>query len=183
MYCRPNNLLKFFDNEPPHDKTNKMAVRPAQTQISQGIRPVWSEQSLCTQWVAKDPSFLHADSKNSDQTGRMARLICLRWAHIPFCWFCHEVAQFVFRKAYIDLKYKNKYEYGTIRSEMKNNSNALANITRRLIGWRQEFATVYSAIYRRRPDVMSNVSCDWLTSWFYVADELSFGAKLCVSDE
>ena len=26
-------------------------------------------------WVAKDPSFLHADSEDSDQTGRMSRLI------------------------------------------------------------------------------------------------------------
>ena len=26
-------------------------------------------------WVAKDPSFLHADSEDSDQTGRMPRLI------------------------------------------------------------------------------------------------------------
>ena len=29
---------------------------------------------LCTQWVAKDPRFLHADSEDSDQTGRMPRL-------------------------------------------------------------------------------------------------------------
>ena len=28
--------------EPPHDKTNKMTMRPAKTQISLGIRPVWS---------------------------------------------------------------------------------------------------------------------------------------------
>ena len=28
--------------ELPHDKTNKMIVRPAKTQISLGIRPVWS---------------------------------------------------------------------------------------------------------------------------------------------
>ena len=61
--------------EPPRDKTNKMTVRPAKTQISLGIRPVWSESSLCAQWVAKDPSFLHADSEDSDQTGRMPRLI------------------------------------------------------------------------------------------------------------
>ena len=61
--------------EPPHDKTNKVAVRPAKTQISLGIRPVWSESSLCTEWVAKDPSFLRADSKDSDQTGQMPRLI------------------------------------------------------------------------------------------------------------
>ena len=37
--------------------------------------PVCSEYWLCTQWVAKDPSFLHADSEDSDQTGRMPRLI------------------------------------------------------------------------------------------------------------
>ena len=49
--------------EPPRDKTNNVAVRP-----------VWSESSLCTQWVAKDPSFLHADSEDSDQTGRMLNL-------------------------------------------------------------------------------------------------------------
>ena len=30
---------------------------------------------LCAQWVAKDPGFLHADSEDSDQTGRMPRLI------------------------------------------------------------------------------------------------------------
>ena len=61
--------------EPRHDKTNKMSVRPTKTQISLGIRPVWSESSLCAQWVVKDPSFLHADSEDSVQTGRMPRLI------------------------------------------------------------------------------------------------------------
>ena len=54
--------------EPPHDKTSKMNMRPAKTQISLGIRPVWSESSQCAQWVAKDPRFLHADSEDSDQT-------------------------------------------------------------------------------------------------------------------
>ena len=52
-----------------------MSVRPAKTQISLGIHPIWSESSLCAQWVAKDPSFLHADSEDSDQTGQMPRLI------------------------------------------------------------------------------------------------------------
>ena len=32
--------------EPPHDKTNKVTVRPAKTQISLGIRPVWSVFAL-----------------------------------------------------------------------------------------------------------------------------------------
>ena len=44
------------------------------------LRSAWasaqSDQfSLCAQWVAKDPSFLHADSEDSHQTGRMPRLI------------------------------------------------------------------------------------------------------------
>ena len=49
-----NTLLKssaigYFKNktfEPRYDKTNKISVRPAKTQISLGIRPVWSESSL-----------------------------------------------------------------------------------------------------------------------------------------
>ena len=65
----------YFENEPRHDKTNKMSVRPAKTQINLGIRPVWSESSMCAQWVANDPSFLHADSEDSDQT--LIRLICV----------------------------------------------------------------------------------------------------------
>ena len=36
--------------ESPHDKTNKMTVHSAKTQISLGIRPVWSESSLCPGW-------------------------------------------------------------------------------------------------------------------------------------
>ena len=50
-------------------------MRPAKTQISLGIHLVWSESSLCAQWAAKDPRFLHVDSEDSDQPGRMPRLI------------------------------------------------------------------------------------------------------------
>ena len=44
------------------------------------LRSAWAsaqsdQSSLCAQWVAKDPSFLHADSEDSDRTGRMPRLI------------------------------------------------------------------------------------------------------------
>ena len=95
---RLNNRTRLSSkkNVPRHDKTNKVSVRPAKTHISLGIRPVWSESSLCAQWVAKDPSFLHADSEDS-----VIRLGgCPGWsesslgAH-PFCWFWHVVAQIV----------------------------------------------------------------------------------------
>ena len=58
---------KLDKNEPRHDKTNKVTVRPASAQSDQS--------SLCAQWVAKDPSFLHVDSEDSDQTGWTPRLI------------------------------------------------------------------------------------------------------------
>ena len=47
-------------------KPKKWHVLPAKTQIILGIRPVWSESFLRAQWVAKVPSFLHADSEDSD---------------------------------------------------------------------------------------------------------------------
>ena len=81
--------------EPRHDKTNKMTVHPANTQISLGICPVWSESSLCTQWVAKDPSVLQVDSKDSDQTGWMPRLIFLRWTHSHFVGFVMSLLNYV----------------------------------------------------------------------------------------
>ena len=65
----------FYIIELPHDKIKEISVRPAKIQISLSICPVWSESSLCAQWVAKGPVFLHADSEDSDQTGRMPRLI------------------------------------------------------------------------------------------------------------
>ena len=60
------------------------------------LRSAWAsaqsdQSSLCAQWVAKDPSFLHADSEASDQTGRMPRLIWFFAGHT-----CHFVG-FVMR--------------------------------------------------------------------------------------
>ena len=77
----------FNWNEPPRDKTNKVTVHPAKIQISLGIRPVWSESSLCAQWVAKGSSFLHAYSEDwSDWADAQADL-SLRWVHSHFVGF------------------------------------------------------------------------------------------------
>ena len=38
----PWEYLEDEKYEPRHDKTNKVAVRPAKTQVSLGIGPVWS---------------------------------------------------------------------------------------------------------------------------------------------
>ena len=76
----PKEFIFFFVSlyEPLHDKTNTVSVRSAKTQISLGIRPVWSETSLSAwrnlwslsiQWAHSE------DSDDSDQSGRMSRLI------------------------------------------------------------------------------------------------------------
>ena len=51
--------------EPLHDKTNKM------TCAQRRFRSAWAfaqtdQSSLCTQWVVRNPRYLHADSEDSD---------------------------------------------------------------------------------------------------------------------
>ena len=74
-------------------KPTKWSVRPAKTRISLGIRPVWSESLQCAQCVAEDPVFLHVGSGDSDQIGRIPRLI---WVFAGCTdhsvGFCHEAA-------------------------------------------------------------------------------------------
>ena len=78
LYVRVYMYLGFLGKsvyESRDDKTNNMAVRPAKTQVSLGIRPVWSESSLSA-WRSIGSLATHwAHSEGSDQTGRMPRLI------------------------------------------------------------------------------------------------------------
>ena len=62
---------------------------PCEDSDQLGIRPVWSESSLCPQWVAKDPSFLHADSQDLIRLGdvslRWDILLLLSWGGSLMC--------------------------------------------------------------------------------------------------
>ena len=81
----------WFDLSHLMTKPTELPVHAAMTLIRLG----GSESSLCAQWVAKDPRFLHADSEYSDQTWQMPRLIWVfagRKGH--FVGFCHEAAHF-----------------------------------------------------------------------------------------
>ena len=62
-------------NEPRYDKTNNVAVRPVKTQISLGICLVWSESSLSAWRNLRSLATHWVHSEDSDQTGRMPRLI------------------------------------------------------------------------------------------------------------
>ena len=70
-----------------HDKTNKMDVRPAKTQVSLGIRPVWSVFAVRMKkaWALSYP--LSAQQRLwSDWLDAQADL-SLRWAHSHFVGF------------------------------------------------------------------------------------------------
>ena len=59
-----------------HDITKPTKWLCAQRRLRSAWASVQSDQSsLYAQWVAKDPSFLLADSEDSDKTGRTPRLI------------------------------------------------------------------------------------------------------------
>ena len=92
------------------------------TQISLGIRLVWSESLLCTQWVAKVSVLLQADSGLwSDWADAQADL-SLRWAHSQgfietetgvtwkklivniFSWFLYQMKEL--KKYYLPRRYK-----------------------------------------------------------------------------
>ena len=71
-------------------KPTKWHVRPAKTQISMGIRPVWSESSASVSaWRSTGSlAILRAHNKDSDKTGWMPRLIwVIRWMYRSFCCF------------------------------------------------------------------------------------------------
>ena len=68
-------------------KPTKWSVRPAKTQISLGISPVWSELSLST-WRNFGSLATHwAQSKDGSDWADAQADLSLRWVHMPFCWF------------------------------------------------------------------------------------------------
>ena len=63
------------------------------------LRSAWAvaqtdQSSLSAWWNLVSWTTHWAHSEDSDQTGRMPRLIWVRWPHRSFCWFCHVAAHF-----------------------------------------------------------------------------------------
>ena len=88
LHCLPFHLHRLdaflYEKsifEPQHDKTNKLSVRPAKTEISLVIRPVRSKSSLSARRKLVSLATHWVHSKNSDQTGRMPRLIWVFAGH------------------------------------------------------------------------------------------------------
>ena len=98
--------------EPPYDKTNKLPCAPSEDSDQPGHPP-----SLITvftirmkkAWVLSY-SFSAQRRLWSDWANAQADL-SLRWAHMPFCWFCHDVAQLC-----VCVKFPQQYLLPTMQS-------------------------------------------------------------------
>ena len=99
-------------------KPIKWLVCPAKTQISLGIRPVWSRVftvRMMKAWTISYP--LIAQWRLwSDWVDAQADL-SLHWVHMPVCWFCHVTAYYPCI-ACVNLQLKNSEKRGA--SEARN---------------------------------------------------------------
>ena len=75
-----------------HENLNCLMTKPTKWLWAQQRLCVWSGSLLSAQLVAKDPSFLHVDSEDWSDWADAQADPSLHWAHMPFCWFCHEAA-------------------------------------------------------------------------------------------
>ena len=76
LYILKVVIILAYEKVSSHSMTKPTNDLCTQLRLRSAWASTWSEQSsLCALWVAKDPIFLHTDSKDSDQTGRMPRLI------------------------------------------------------------------------------------------------------------
>ena len=85
--CSCLSVPKTF--KPPPDKTNEMASAQSDQSLRFCMKKAWvlsyplsAQQSLWSDW---------ADAQAD---------LSLRWAHMPFCWFCHEAAHRIFAVIY-----------------------------------------------------------------------------------
>ena len=93
-----NFICSYLINQLSRDMTKPTKWGYAQWRLRSARASAQSDQSsVCAQWVAKDPRFLHADSEDSDQI--LIRLGgCPGWSESllgtqSLCWFCHVVAK------------------------------------------------------------------------------------------
>ena len=80
-------------NELPHDKTSKMACAPTEGSDQPGHPPSLIRVfAVCMKkaWVLSYPL---SGQRRLIRLGGCPGWLSLCWAHMLFCWFCHEVAQ------------------------------------------------------------------------------------------
>ena len=84
--CKAGLILCRVHMSRSMTKPIKWHVHPAKTQISLGIRPVWSDSSLPASWVAKDQCFFMRTEKLWSVWADPKANLSLHWAYRSFYW-------------------------------------------------------------------------------------------------
>ena len=134
-------------------KPTKWPVRPAKTQISLGICPVWSE-SLLSAWINIGPLATHsAYSKDWSD-----------WAHMPFCWFCHKAAHVSFQNGWL-WKCSEQWSPAKVWKEYQRRFEPMTPC---------RDLTITNALF----GVCTPTSCLWLQLFFFFAKFLEYRTVL-----
>ena len=91
-------------------KPTKWHVRPAKTQISLGIRPVWSVFAVHSMGSWGPYASLCGQRRLGSDWADVQADLSLSWAHMPFCVFCHEAAHFT-RHLNVHVLYCDRFLY------------------------------------------------------------------------
>ena len=80
-------------NEPPRDKTNKMACAPSEDPDQPGHPPSLIRVFAVHLKKARILSYPLGGQRRLIRLGDAQADLSPCWGHMPFCWFCHDAAQ------------------------------------------------------------------------------------------
>ena len=92
-----HSLANCKSLEPQHDKTNEMICVPSEDSDQPGhptslirVFAVCMKKAWALSYPLSTQRRLWSDWADAQAD------LSLRWVHMPFCWFCHEAAHFIF---------------------------------------------------------------------------------------
>ena len=111
------NILKYRRTKRATARQNEQNDMCPQQRFRSAWASARSDQSsLCVLWVAKDPTFLHADSEDCSDWADAQVDLSHRWAYMWFCWFCHALTQMVFSiRHYLNCNYHCVWRFRSYR--------------------------------------------------------------------
>ena len=83
------NIISLFKMSRDVTKSTNWPVRPAKTQIRLGGWSVFAVRSMGSQGF-----FICGQGRPWLDWADSQAYLSLRWAHTPFCWFCHDAAHY-----------------------------------------------------------------------------------------
>ena len=105
LHCK---CLSQKVNEPRRDKTNKLTCAPSKDSDQPGHPPSLIRVFAVRSMGSYGSKFSSCAQRRLWSDGADAQAdLSLRWAHRPFCWFCHDAAQMLFNNEQFNTESSN----------------------------------------------------------------------------